>query len=217
MEKSVFEGQAVEPGQNLYMIADLSRVWVEAELFEADAALVQAGMPASIVVTALPGRTFSGEVEYVYPTLQEETRSMKARIALPNPAGILKPGMYATIHLKKTLGEVLAVPRSAVLQTGETAVAFVDMGNGRLMPHELTLGTTGSEYVEVLDGLERGQRVVTSAQYLIDSESNLAEVMRSMMAQMSAADVGRHEMRGMENMEGMEMDSTEAPGAPPRP
>jgi Cu(I)/Ag(I) efflux system membrane fusion protein len=217
MEKSVFEGQAVEPGQNLYMIADLSRVWVEAELFEADAALVQAGMPASIVVTALPGRTFSGEVEYVYPTLQEETRSMKARIALPNPAGILKPGMYATIHLKKTLGEVLAVPRSAVLQTGETAVAFVDMGNGRLMPHELTLGTTGSEYVEVLDGLERGQRVVTSAQYLIDSESNLAEVMRSMMTQMSAGDVGRHEMRGMENMEGMEMDSTEAPGAPPRP
>ena len=216
-EKSVFEGQAVEPGQSLYMIADLSRVWVEAELFETDAALVQAGMPATIVVTALPGQMFSGEVEYVYPTLQEETRSMKARIALPNPGGILKPGMYATVHLVKTLGEVLAVPRSAVLQTGETAVAFVDMGNGRLMPHELTLGTTGSEYVEVLDGLERGQRVVTSAQYLIDSESNLAEVMRSMMAQMSAGDVGRHEMPGMEGMQEMEMDTTPAPGAPPRP
>ena len=214
MEKSVFEGQAVESGQKLYMIADLSRVWVEAELFEADAALVQAGMPAMISVTALPGRTFSGAVEYVYPTLQEETRSMKARIALPNPGGVLKPGMYATVRLTKTLGEVLAVPRSAVLQTGETAVAFVDMGGGLLMPHELTLGTTGSEYVEVLDGLERGQRVVTSAQYLIDSESNLAEVMRSMMAQMSAADVGRQEMPGME---GMEMDTTQAPSAPPRP
>jgi Cu(I)/Ag(I) efflux system membrane fusion protein len=217
VDKSVFEGQAVEPGQSLYMIADLSRVWVEAELFETDAALVQAGMPATIVVTALPGRTFSGEVEYVYPTLQEKTRSMKARIALANPGGILKPGMYATVHLEKTLGEVLAVPRSAVLQTGETAVAFVDMGEGRLMPHELTLGTMGSEHVEVLDGLKRGQRVVTSAQYLIDSESNLAEVMRSMMAQMSAADVGRHEMPGMEGMEGMDMDSTQAPGAPPRP
>lgn len=196
MEKSVFEGQAVESRQNLYMIADLSRVWVEAELFETDAALVHAGMPATISVSALPGRTFSAAVEYVYPTLQEETRSMKARIALPNPGGILKPGMYATVHLERSLGEVLTVPRSAVLRTGETAVAFVDMGGGQLMPHELTLGTTGSEYVEVLGGLERGQRVVTSAQYLVDSESNLAEVMRAMMAQMNLSDMDAMDMGG---------------------
>lgn len=211
MEKSVFGGQAVEPGQNLYMIADLSRVWVEAELFEVDAALVQAGMPATISVTALPGRTFSGAVEYVYPTLQEETRSMKARIALPNPGGILKPGMYATVHLEKSLGEVLTIPRSAVLRTGETAVAFVDMGGGQLMPHELTLGTTGSEYVEVVGGLERGQRVVTSAQYLLDSESNLAEVMRAMMAQMNLSDMDAMDMGAPPAVEGrdtvgMDMD-----------
>ncbi|HUP00502.1 MAG TPA: efflux RND transporter periplasmic adaptor subunit [Gemmatimonadota bacterium] len=195
MEKDVFEGQAVQPGDNLYMIADLSQVWVEAELFEADAALISEGMPATIEVAALPGRTFSGTVEYVYPTLQEETRSMKARIALLNPGGRLKPGMYATVRFEKALGQVLAVPRSAVLRTGDEAIAFVDMGGGRLMPHELTLGMAGEEYVEVLEGLEPGMRVVTSAQFLLDSESNLAEVMRAMMAQMNLSD-----------MEGMEMD-----------
>lgn len=196
MEKNVFEGQAVRPGENLYMVADLSRVWIEAELFEADAALVHAGMPATIEVAAYPGKTFSGTVEYVYPTLEERTRSMKARVALVNPGGRLKPGMYATVRLGRELGEAVAIPRSAVLQTGEKAVAFVDMGGGRLMPHELRLGTTGEEYVEVLDGVEPGDGVVTSAQFLLDSESNLAEVMRAMMAQMGLSDMG--DMEGME-------------------
>lgn len=206
MEKTVFEGQAVKPGESLYMIADLSRVWVEAELFETDAALVHAGMPATITLAALPGRTFSGTVEYVYPILQEETRSMKARIVLANPGGILKPGMYATVRLEKSLGKVLSVPRSAVLQTGEKAVAFVDMGGGRLMPHELTLGVVGTDHVEIVDGLERGQRVVTSAQYLLDSESNLAEVMRAMMAQMNLSDTDAMDMGGTDKgaMEGMQ-------------
>jgi len=196
MEKTVFEGQAVKPGENLYMIADLSEVWIEAKLFESDAALVDEGMEASITIAALPGRMFSGRVEYVYPTLEERTRSMKARVSLPNPGGVLKPGMYATVRLERDLGEVLAVPGSAVLNTGEAAIAFVDMGGGRLMPHELTLGMAGDEWVEVIGGLEPGQRVVTSAQFLLDSESNLAEVMRAMMAQMNLSD-----------MEGMDMDT----------
>jgi Cu(I)/Ag(I) efflux system membrane fusion protein len=210
MEKNVFEGQAVGPGDNLYMIADLSRVWVEAELFEADAGLVQEGMPATVEIVALPGRPFHGTVEYVYPTLREETRSMQARIALPNPGGRLKPGMYATVRLEKALGEVLTVPRSAVLHTGEKAVAFVDMGEGRLMPHELEPGLAADEYVEILAGVAPGDRVVTSAQFLLDSESNLAEVMRAMMAQMNLSDVEEMEgmdMPGMEGMEGMEMPS----------
>ena len=205
MKKDVFQGQAVMPGDNLYMIADLSEIWVEAELFEADVALVEEGMPAAIEVAAYPGRTFEGRVEYVYPTLQERTRSMKARIALPNPGGRLKPGMYATVRLEKSLGEALAVPRSAVLMTGQKPVAFVDMGGGRLMPHEVTLGMSADDYVEVLDGLQPGQRVVTSAQFLLDSESNLAEVMRAMMAQMGLSDVG-----GMEGMEGMDMEGAGA-------
>ncbi|MGH7562925.1 MAG: efflux RND transporter periplasmic adaptor subunit [Gemmatimonadota bacterium] len=202
IEKDVFEGQAVRPGDNLYMIADLSEVWIEAQLFEADVGLVEEGMPAAIEVAAYPGRAFEGAVEYVYPTLQERTRSMKARIALPNWGGRLKPGMYATVRLERDLGRVLAVPRSVVLRTGEKAIAFVDLGGGRLMPHELTLGMTGEEYVEVLEGLEPGARVVTSAQYLLDSESNLTEVMRAMMAQMNLSDV--EEMGGMEGLEGMD-------------
>ncbi len=215
MEKDVFEGQAVSAGDNLYMIADLSEIWVEAELFEADVALVEEGMPAEIEVAAFPGRTFEGRVEYVYPTLQERTRSMKARIALPNPGGRLKPGMYATVRLERSLGEVLAVPRSAVLMTGRKPVAFVDMGGGRLMPHELMLGMAADDYVEVRDGLQPGQRVVTSAQFLLDSESNLAEVMRAMMAQMNLSDMDEMDMESMEGMDersprsdttGMEMD-----------
>ncbi|MBA3583497.1 MAG: efflux RND transporter periplasmic adaptor subunit [Gemmatimonadetes bacterium] len=188
IEKNVLEGQAVEPGENLYMITDLSEVWVEAEFFEADAASIDAAMPALIEVAALPGLMFEGRIEYVYPTLQEETRSVKARIALPNPGRRLKPGMYATVRIEKDLGEVLLVPLSAIVRTGEKAFAFVDMGGGQLMPHDLRLGMTGEESVEVVQGLDAGARVVTSAQYLIDSESNLAEVMRAMMAQMNASD-----------------------------
>ncbi|MFN2384579.1 MAG: efflux RND transporter periplasmic adaptor subunit [Gemmatimonadota bacterium] len=188
MEKRVLSGQAIHAGDNLYLIADLSRVWIEAELFEADGGLVQAGMPAAIELAAYPGRTFGGTVEYVAPTLRPDSRSLQARIALPNPGGRLKPGMYATVRLTVPLGAVLTVPRSAVLQTGEQAIAFVAMGGGELMPHELTLGAAAGEHVEVVAGLEPGQRVVTSAQFLLDSESNLAEVMRAMMAQMNAGD-----------------------------
>jgi multidrug efflux pump subunit AcrA (membrane-fusion protein) len=217
LEKNVFEGQAVQPGEALYRIADLSEVWVEAEVFEADLPLVHEGMPATVTFVGLPGVTYTGLVEYVYPTLDQGSRTMRARVALPNRGGRIRPGMYGTVTLERALGETLTIPRSAVLRTGDAAVAFVDMGQGALMPHELTIGIEGDEFVEVLAGVEPGMRVVTSAQYLIDSESNLAEVMRSMMAQMSAADVGRHEMPGMEGMEGVEMDTTQAPGPPGRP
>jgi Cu(I)/Ag(I) efflux system membrane fusion protein len=216
LEKNVFEGQAVQAGEALYKIADLSEVWIEAEIFEADLALVHEGMAATVSFTGLPGLTYSGRVEYVYPTLEEQSRTMRARVSLPNPGGRIRPGMYATVTLEQALGEVFTIPRSAVLRTGEKAVAFVDMGEGRLMPHDLTLGLEGDEFVEVLAGVEHGQRVVTSAQYLIDSESNLAEVMRSMMTQMGTADVGRHAMPGMETKDSAP-DTTRAPGAPRTP
>lgn len=218
LEKNVFQGQAIQPGEALYRIADLSEVWIEAEVFEADLAVVHEGMATTVTFAGLPGTTYAGRVEYVYPTLEQRSRTMRARIALPNPGGRIRPGMYGTVTLERALGELLTVPRSAVLRAGDRAVAFVDMGQGRLMPHELTLGIEGDELVEVLEGVEPGMRVVTSAQYLIDSESNLAEVMRAMMAQMGAADVGRHPMPGMEGMEGMEgmpgMDTMRMPAAP---
>lgn len=194
MEKDVFAGQAFQPGKNLYMIADLSEVWVSAEVFEVDAGFVREGMPAEVEVAALPGRTFSGTIEYVYPTLEDRTRSIRARIALANSGGRLKPGMYATVRFASDLGETLTVPASAVLYSGERAVAFVDMGGGRMMPHELMLGVRGEGFVQVIAGLEPGQRVVTSAQFLLDSESNLAEVIKAMMAQMNVSDMEEMDM-----------------------
>ena len=212
MQKDVFEGQAFPAGKSLYMIADLSEVWVNAEVFEADAGLVREGMPAEITFQALPGKTFSGTIEYVYPTLEDRTRSMRARIAMANPGGMIKPGMYATVRFAADLGEVLTLPASAVLYSGERAIAFVDMGRGELMPHELTLGAHGEQYVQVLAGVEPGQRVVTSAQFLLDSESNLAEVMKAMMAQMNMSDMDGMDMEGMEMDGGMDMEGMDMPG-----
>ena len=214
MEKDVFQGQAFQPGRNLYMIADLSEVWVSVEIFEADVPLVREGMPAEISVASLPGETLTGTIEYVYPTLEDRTRSMRARVAVPNPGTRLKPGMYATAVLRAALGEALTVPSSAVLHTGERAVAFVDMGGGEIMPHELRLGARGEGYVQVLEGLEPGHRVVTSAQFLLDSESNLAEVMQAMMSQMGMSDMGGMDMEGMDGMDGMEMDDDQSMGMP---
>lgn len=207
MEKDVFEGQAFRSGQNLYMIADLSGVWVNAQVFEADAALVREGMPAQVSIGALPGQALGGRVEYVYPTVEDRTRSMRARISITNPRGELKPGMYATVTFRPELGEVLTVPSSAVLHSGERAIAFVDMGGGSIMPHELRIGVRGEDYVQVLEGLEPGQRVVTSAQFLLDSESNLAEVMKAMMVEMGMSDM-EMDMEGMdmEGGSGMDMD-----------
>lgn len=213
MEKDVFEGQSFQPGRNLYMIADLSEVWVNAEVFEADAGLVREGMTADVTVDALPGRSWSGRVEYVYPTLEDRTRSMRARIALPNPDRHLKPGMYATVRLSAAIGETLTVPLTAVLYSGERAVVFVDMGGGELMPHEVVVGIRGEERVEIVSGVEAGQRVVTSAQFLLDSESNLAEVMRAMMAQMNMSDMGGMDMGDMD-MEGMDMGGMEMDEVP---
>lgn len=214
VEKDVLAGQAVRAGQSLYTIADLSEVWVEAELREADAGLVEEGDPAAVELSALPGRTIRGRVEYVYPTLQSTSRSLKARIAVSNPDGRLKPGMYATVRIAAPAREALTVPASAVLNTGERRLVFVDMGQGRIAPREVELGRTGTGYIEVLAGLEPGQRVVTSAQYLLDSESNLAETMRSMMGMMNTSDMGSMEGMDMgdEGMEGMDMPGQEMEG-----
>ncbi|MGE0160808.1 MAG: efflux RND transporter periplasmic adaptor subunit [Gemmatimonadales bacterium] len=204
MQKNVVRGQAFESGSSLYMIADLTEVWVNAEIFAQDAPLVREGMAAQIAVEGLVGQLFTGRIEYVYPTVQDQTRSMRARVSLPNAEGRLKPGMYATVRLRADLGEALTVPTTAVLRTGDRAVAFVDLGEGSLMPQEVQLGFRGDDVVQVISGLEPGQRVVTSAQYVLDSESNLAEVMRAMMAQMNLSDMGTMDMEGMD-MGGMDM------------
>jgi multidrug efflux pump subunit AcrA (membrane-fusion protein) len=191
VEKNILAGQAVQAGEKLYTIADLSEIWIEAELREADAGVVEEGSAASAELAAFPGRPIAGRVEYVYPTLQTEARTLMARIAVRNPDLRLKPGMFATVRIFSPVRRALTVPTSAIVDTGERRVVFVDMGNGEIMPHEVEIGRTAGDYVEVLAGLEPGQRVVTSAQFLIDSESNLGEVMKAMMGQMSTSDIGR--------------------------
>lgn len=182
VEKNVVVGQAVQPGQTLYTIADLAVVWVEADLRENEAGSVREGTRATLEFAAFPGRPFNGRVEYVYPTLQEASRTIKARVAVANPDARIKPGMYATVRFTTPRRAALTVPAAAVVRTGERSMVFVDMGGGRLLPQEIETGSVGDEYVEVLTGLEPGQRVVTSAQFLLDSESNLGEVMKAMMA-----------------------------------
>ena len=213
VEKNILAGQAVQAGQPLYTIADLSEVWVEAELREHDAGLVTEGDMATVELAAFPGRPLQGRVEYIYPTLQEQARTLKARIAITNPDGRLKPGMFATVRLQAPGRTTLTVPTSAVLNTGERRVVFVDMGGGRITPYEIEAGRVAGPYTEVLAGLEPGQRVVSSAQYMLDSESNLAEVMRSMIGVMDMSDMQGMDMDGSPeaDMQGADMKGMQMP------
>lgn len=190
-DKRVVEGQSVIAGQPLYTIADLADVWIDVQLREADAAIARTGSGADIEVTGLPGRIFKGRVTYVYPTLDTASRAVRARIVVSNTDAVLKPGMYATVRLHAASRTALTVPTSAVLRTGTRNVVFVDMGEGQLMPMEIEIGRVAGDYTEVLSGLEPGKRVVTSAQFLLDSEANLGEVMRSMISQMPSSSPGQ--------------------------
>jgi RND family efflux transporter MFP subunit len=217
IEKNVLVGQAVQAGQAIYTIADLNQVWVEAELRESEAGFVQEGATATVELAAFPGRLLPGRVSYIYPTLQEQARTLKARIALANPDGRLKPGMFATVRIQTPAYTALTVPVQAVVNTGQRKVVFVDMGGGRLMPHEVETGRTAGEDTEILAGLEPGQRVVTSAQYLLDSESNLAETMKAMIGTMGAGAMDGMDMSGgaMEDMDmqGADMRGMDMPAA----
>lgn len=207
-ERTVVQGQSVMPGEKLMTIADLSRVWVEADLRGADAASVRAGTTADIEITGLAARSFTGRVDYVYPMLETDARTARARIVVSNAGGLLKPGMYATVRLSTPSRTALTVPTSAVVRTGERAFVFVDQGGGKLRSQDVELGASAGDYTEVLAGVEPGQRVVTSAQFLLDSESNLGEVMKGMMGMGGGSD----DMKGMDmkgadtkGMKGMDM------------
>lgn len=215
IDKPVVQGQAIATGQLLYTIADLSTVWIDVQLRESDAAAVRTGTAADIQITGVPGRMLKGRVAYVYPTLDSMSRSIRARIAVSNSVGVLKPGMYATVQLITPTRSALSVSNSAILRTGERNIVFVDMGGGTLTPQDVELGATSGEYTEALSGLEPGQRVVTSAQFLLDSESNLADVMRSMIGQMNSGDVSKK--RNMQDMPGMSMPTpVVVPKNPPK-
>lgn len=173
IEKNVVEGARIDAGTLVYRIADLSRVWIDAEVYEADLPYLRPGLPAVVELPFVPDRSFEGRIDYVYPTLQGATRTGRIRVVLDNPELNLKPEMYANVRLEVDLGERLAIPDSAVIYTGPRRLVFVDLGEGRLRPSEVEIGVHAGGYYEVTDGLEAGDVVVTSGNFLIAAESRI--------------------------------------------
>ena len=177
-ELGVREGSQVAPGMTLFRLVDLARVWVIAEIPEAQAAEVAAGQAATVTVAAAPGRTFTGAVDYVYPEVMAETRTLRARLVVDNPAGLLKPGMFAAVTLLARRSEpALLVPSEAVISTGTRHLVIVAEGQGKFRPAEVVVGAESDAQSEIRAGLTAGQAVVTSGQFLLDSEANLRGVL----------------------------------------
>lgn len=171
--RNVSQGERIEPGTALLDIADLSHVWILADIYEYELPFVQVGQTAALSLSYLPGRRFEGKIAFVYPVLSDMTRTVKVRLELANPDLELKPGMFGQVELRSDLGERLVIPESAIISTGEREVVFVDRGEGYFEPRELTLGVRLADDIEVLAGLAEGDRVLTSGNFLIDSESKL--------------------------------------------
>ncbi|MEX1196372.1 MAG: FixH family protein [Pseudohongiellaceae bacterium] len=173
IDKPIVAGSAVPAGEPFLRIADLSRVWVEARVHDADLSVVRQGMNATITFPHIQDRAFEARVDYIYPSLDADTRSGRIRLELDNPGATLRPEMYAAVTVQAELGERLVVPANAVLIAGQLRVVFLDIGNGRLRPVRVTTGQRVDGYVEILDGLEAGDEIVTSGVFLVASESQL--------------------------------------------
>lgn len=173
-DKKAVQGMRFMPGDALYQVADLSSVWVIADVFEQDIALLKTGAKTSIKINAYPDKNYTGTIAYVYPTLKPETRTIPVRIEMANPGGLLKPGMFAQMELATLAkGPVLTVPTSAVIDSGTRQIILVQVKEGRYEPREVKLGARSDVRVEVLSGVRDGEQVVVAANFLIDAESNL--------------------------------------------
>jgi len=193
IKKDVLQGMRVMPDKELYTIADLSTIWVNADIYEFELSQIRLGQRASISLSYFPGRVFNGKVAWVSPVMDEKTRTAKVRLEFPNHDFTLKPEMYANVEIGIEAGTRLAVPDEAVLDSGLRKVVFLDKGNGRFEPAEVKIGNKFDGYYEVLAGLSTGERVLASASFLLDSESRLTEAMGAM-----AGMAGHGDMKGME-------------------
>ncbi|MBU2444228.1 MAG: efflux RND transporter periplasmic adaptor subunit [Bacteroidetes bacterium] len=174
LEKNVLDGQKIMGGMPLLKIADLSNLWLTADIYEYELSKIKEGSKAEIKFNYLPGKTYKGRVSFIYPTLESKTRTAKIRIDVNNPKGDLKPSMFANVVIEgKDLGVYPVIPENAVLRGGRKDVVIIALGDGKFKPQEITLGGYSDGYYQVLDGLTKGSEIVTSAQFLIDSESNL--------------------------------------------
>lgn len=200
VEKAVLKGMRIKPGMRLYRIADLSTVWLTADIYEYEVPLVHESQEVAVALSYYPGETFRGKITYIYPYLDTQTRTNKVRLAFTNPHGKLKPGMYANSDIEINLGPTLTVPESAVLQSGLRQLVFIDRGQGVFAPREVKLGVKVDSRFAVLDGLTAGERVVTSGNFLLDSESKLQSA-TSMMGMMGAIGMGDWKMESAHPME----------------
>ena len=176
IQKAALQGMKVSPGEKLFDIADLSAVWVVADIYEYELSSLKVGDPATIRLSYFPGKEFRSRIDYLYPTLSGETRTAKARFSIPNEGGRLKPQMFATVEIAVSLGRKLSVPADAVIETGTRAIVYVDRGDGYFEPREVALGARAEGFREVLKGLKAGETVAASAAFLIDSEAQIKGV-----------------------------------------
>ena len=176
-ERNAYPKQRVTPDTALYTVADLSSVWVIADVFEYEAANVRPDQPATLTLDYLPGRVFRGRVSYILPQVDPTTRTLKVRIQFENPGNQLKPDMYGQVELQSGGTRKLVVPQSAVLNSGERQVVFVDAGNGYFDPRTVQIGQQRGDRVEIVNGLKAGERIVTSGNFLLDSETQLKAAM----------------------------------------
>ena len=226
LKREALPGKYVEPGTTLYEVADLSTVWISADIYESEVASVKLDQPISVSFAAYPRETFHGKMAYIYPSLNVENRTVRVRFELPNPGLKLKPGMYGNVTLQTDEATALVVPKEAILETGLRQLVFMDRGQGRYEQTLVKLGRRNQDTVEVMEGLKEGDRIVTSANFLLDAESKLASSssMQGMMGrigmadwQMRGAHEGKMEGRGdmksmpMGNMEGMKGSSATEP------
>jgi Cu(I)/Ag(I) efflux system membrane fusion protein len=183
IEKKAVAGMRFMPGEMLYQIADVSAVWVLADVFERDIGAIKPGQKVKVGINAYPEKSFTGTVAYIYPTLKPETRTVPVRIELANPGGLLKPGMYANVDLAVGgAARVLTVPVSAVIDSGTRQIVLLQKAAGRFEPREVKLGQRSDDYVEVREGIAEGDAVVVAANFLIDAESNLKAALSGLTA-----------------------------------
>jgi len=183
LERNLVEGQYVEADTPLFTVADLSRVWVLVDLYEMDLGRVKLGDRARFTADGLPGRTFAAAIDFIYPTVSSETRTLKARLSLANQEGLLRPGMYGQVDVSSRRGvSSLVVPAEAVVNTGEISYVFLARGEGHFEPRRVWTGTSDGDQVTVLKGLAEGDTVVSSASFLIDSESRLKAAIAGLSA-----------------------------------
>lgn len=174
--KPAVQGMKVMPGEKLFDVADLSTLWISADVYEYELPLIKVGDPALVQLSYFPGREFRSRIDYIYPTLTGETRTAKVRFSIPNHGGLLKPQMFTNVAFKIDLGRRLAVSEDAVIDTGVRQIVYVDRGEGYFEPREVATGIRADRFVEITAGLTAGEKVASSANFLIDSEAKLKGV-----------------------------------------